>query len=421
MKSRIISCLVFLFGLLRAQSDTAQVVVPGRLNTEAAMNKPYVILISADGFRYDYAEKYHAENLLNLAREGVRAEAMLPAYPSITGPNHFTIITGRYPSHTGFVDNLFYDKARGDYFAMSKKEKISDGSWLYGTPLWSLAEQQGTLSASLFWVASNSDAGGTRPTYYYNYHENFSEEKKLDILINWLELPAEKRPHFITYYLPQADKAGHFYGPEAKETEAAVQLIDKTVSQLAQRVGALNLPNVNFIFVSDHGMITVDTAKPLQIPELLSDQQKYMVFNAQTLLRVMVKDPRDVMPTFRTLKRNRTEDYKVYLTKRFPKRLHYGAKDDRFQRIGEIMLVPRAPKIFLERGASTKAGKHGYDPQRVPEMKASFYAWGKAFRPAVTVRPFQNVNVYPLVARILNLKITTPIDGKPSLLHKILK
>ena len=169
MKRLFIGFFIVLSVLGFSQNDTAQIVVADRKNTPQTLTKPYVILISADGFRYDYAKKYHAKNILKLAEKGVSAKAMIPSYPSITGPNHYTMITGLFPSHTGFVDNYFYDKKRNDLFGMSMQSKISDGSWLGGIPLWSLAEQQGVLSASLFWVASNSDAGGTRSTYYYNY------------------------------------------------------------------------------------------------------------------------------------------------------------------------------------------------------------------------------------------------------------
>lgn len=416
----ILFILSFLFGF--SQTDTTQIVVSGRKNSVEAMQKPYVILISADGFRYDYAKKYNAKNLLKLAEEGVQAKAMVPSFPSITGPNHYTLITGMYPSHTGFVDNYFYDAQRKDYFSMSSKEKISDGTWLNGTPLWSLAEQQGVLSASLFWVASNSDAGKTRPTYYYDYHEKFSADQKINIVLNWLKLPEEKRPHFITFYFPEVDKNGHIYGTNTDETKEAVQFVDKTVGELMAKVNSLNLPNVNFIFVSDHGMTDVDTEKPIEIPKMLFDNNRFDFVSGQTLLRVVVKNPAEVQNVYEILKKQKTDDYEVYLTKKFPKRLHYGTSDDRRNRIGQILLVPKAPKIFLKPDEKTKSGKHGYDPKKVPDMKATFYAKGPAFKTNKTIGEFPNVNVYPIVAEILDLKYNPQaIDGKSCTAKKVLK
>lgn len=421
MKNLFPLAFILIFGWAFSQTDTAQVVVPNRKNTDASLTKPYVILISSDGFRYDYAKKYHAKNILKLAEKGVSAKAMIPSYPSITGPNHYTIITGLFPSHTGFVDNYFYDQTRKDTFGMSVQSKISDGSWLGGIPLWSLAEKQGTLAASLFWVASNSDAGGTRPTYYYNYHEKFTADKKINIVLNWLKLPEDKRPHLITFYFPEVDKNGHLYGTESPELRQAVEFVDDAVGKLIQKVNELKLPNVNFIFVSDHGMIDVDLENPLEIPEILLDKSRFTYFNAQTLLRVMVKNEAEVKQVYRELKKNKTKDYQVYLTEKFPAKLHYRTSDDRFGRIGEILLVPNAPKVFLESGSKKTPGKHGYNPFKVPEMRATFAAFGPAFKEGKKIGKFRNVNLYPMVAEILGLKVSQPIDGSPKTAKKVLK
>ncbi|MDO5607509.1 MAG: ectonucleotide pyrophosphatase/phosphodiesterase [Capnocytophaga sp.] len=400
--------------------DTTQHIVPNRKNAEATLSKPYLIVISADGFRYDFAKKYNAKNLLKLAEEGVQAEAMIPAYPSITGPNHYTLMTGMYPSHTGFVDNWFYDFKRDDYFAMSHQNKISDGSWLGGVPLWSLAERQGVLSAPLFWVAANSDAGGTRPTYYYNYHEQFGIDQKIKIVTDWLQLPEDVRPHFITFYFPEVDKMGHLFGPETPETEQAVRFVDESVGKLMDAVDKLGLPDVNYIFVSDHGMLRVDIENPLEIPEILLDKERFLYINSQSLLRVHVKNPKEIKQVFRQLKKEKTDDYDVFLTKRFPRKLHYAARDDRFNRIGEILLVPKAPKIFLEKNSKVTPGKHGYDPAEVPEMLAVFYAKGPAFRNGITVPPFENVNLYPILAKILGLEYSHTIDGNSKTAREVL-
>jgi predicted AlkP superfamily pyrophosphatase or phosphodiesterase len=232
----------------KENTDTAQVVIPNRYNSAEAQTKPYVIMISTDGFRYDYAKKYNAENLLKLSNEGVQAKAMIPSYPSITFPNHWTLITGLYPSHHGLIDNYFYDYKRKESYAMSEKKNAEDGSWYGGIPLWGLAEKQGMVSASLMWVGSASDAGGKRPTYYYPYHEKFTPSEKVDKVINWLKLPIDKRPHFISLYFPEVDGSGHHFGPDAKETEDAVHLVDNAIGELVQKVNNLGLKNVNFGF-----------------------------------------------------------------------------------------------------------------------------------------------------------------------------
>src|ERR1051325_1190596 len=146
-----------------AQVDTAQQVATGRANSPEQQDKPYVILISADGFRYDYAEKYKAEHLLALANEGVKASSMVPSFPSVTFPNHYTIVTGLYPSHHGLIDNYFYDRKRNDSYSMRNPKTVQDGTWYGGIPLWVLAEQQQMLSASFYWVGSEADIKGIFP------------------------------------------------------------------------------------------------------------------------------------------------------------------------------------------------------------------------------------------------------------------
>ena len=418
----ILSIFIFSFSFSQNKSaDTAQVVIPNRVNSTLTKEKPYLIFISTDGFRYDYVKKYNAENLLKFSNQGVSAKAMLPSFPSITFPNHWSLITGLYPSHHGLVDNFFYDYSRKEFYAMSKKENAEDGSWYGGVPLWSLAEKQGVVSASLQWVGSASEAGGIRPTYYYHYHEKFTPEEKISKVVNWLKLPEDVRPHFISLYFPEVDAAGHHYGPESEETKNAVKLVDAAIGNLAKKVNELGLKNVNFIFVSDHGMIKVDKGNPLSIPEILLDKDRFDIYNSQTLLRVVVKNPNEIKTVYHQLKASKTDDYKVILTKRFPRKLHYGTKDDKYNRIGQVLLVPNAPKIFLEKGKSTSVGKHGYNPRKTPEMKAVFYAWGDVFKNNLEISEFSNVNVYPLVAEILGLKISEPIDGKASVLQKTLK
>jgi len=424
MKQRILLVLL-IFSLAasaqKTEADTAQVVVPGRYNSAEAQTKPYVIMISTDGFRYDYAKKYHAENLLRSAAEGVRAKDMLPSYPSITFPNHWTLVTGLYPAHHGLIDNYFYDYKRKENYEASSRKTAEDGSWYGGTPLWSLAEKQGMVSASMMWVGSASEAGGKRPAYYYPYHEKFSPSEKADKVIRWLKLPMDQRPHFIALYFPEVDASGHHFGPDSKETEEAVHLVDQAIGDLVRKVNDLGLKNVNFVFVSDHGMIKVDGEHPLEIPSVLLDKNKFDYYNSQTMLRVYVKNPADIRKTYRELKKEKTGDYEVYLDKKLPKYLHFATKDDRYHRIGQIVLVPKAPKIFLEKGKKGPVGKHGYDPRKVPEMKATFFAWGPEFKSNLEIGEFQNIHVYPLVADILGLKIEQPVDGKLKVLKKILK
>jgi predicted AlkP superfamily pyrophosphatase or phosphodiesterase len=398
--------------------DTTQKVMAGRTNSPMQQKKPYVILISADGFRYDLAEKDHAKNLLRLSSQGVAADYLEPCFPSLTFPNHYSIATGLYPAHHGIVDNSFYDPNKKEVYSLSNRKAVSDSSWYGGTPLWVLAEKQQMLSACFYWVASESAIQGVRPSYYYSYSDRIPMDRRLQALKDWLTLPEERRPHLITFYFSEPDHEEHRYGPDSKEAEEAVQTVDQNIGKMVQMVDSLGLA-VNFIFLSDHGMTSIDTVATLALPESV-DTSQFLVIPALTLLHLYAKDSEDVRPTYEALKKESMgKEYDVYLADNLPPRWHYSKKDDRYDRIGDIILVPHFHKVFNIANRHVPAGEHGYDPDQ-KLMHASFYAWGPAFKTHKRIKGFQNVNVYPLVAKILALEYSEAIDGKLDELSEVL-
>ena len=422
LRKSLLSLLFAEFSLLTAaqQVDTTQQVIAGRVNAAEQQQKPYVILISADGFRYDYAQKYGAQNLLQYAKQGVTADALIPSFPSVTFPNHYTIATGLYPAHTGLVANSFYDRARKETFSMSQRDKVKDGFWYGGIPLWVLAEQQKMVAASFYWVGSEAPIQETFPTYFYYFnseeYKNVSIESRITEVKKWLSLTSEKRPHLITFYLPEVDGAGHANGPEASETKAAVQWVDASIGQLVSMVNATGLP-VNFIFVSDHGMTQVDQKNPIKTPAYI-DKQKFKISTAGSMMQLYANEASAIWPLYAKLKAGAV-DYEVYLKKDVPNRLHYGPKDDRFNRIGDLVLLAKWPKVFSD--WKVNPGFHGFDPAAVPDMKATFYAWGPAFKQGLQIPAFKNVEVYDIVTRILGLTKTSKTDGTGKVAQKILK
>ena len=409
------SILLLLLSSMAYSQDTTQFKVEGRRNNAAAQKQPYVIMISADGFRYDYAEKYQAEHLLQFSREGVKAASMIPSFPSLTFPNHYSIATGLYPSHHGIVANGFYDAARKEVYSMSNKPMVRDGSWYGGTPLWVLAEQQQMVSASMFWVGSEADVKGIRPSYYYYYSEKIPMGDRIKAVKDWLNLPEEQRPHFITFYVSEPDHAGHNFGPDAVETARAVKTVDSIVYQLTEAVSATGLP-VNYIFVSDHGMTKVNESS-LPIPAVI-DTTKFLISSSSTMLALYAKDKADIRPLYETLKKEELH-YKTYLKTNTPAEFCYNDTYDRMNRIGDILLVPEWPYVFSV--PKSGPGHHGFPPLQVKDMHATFIAWGPAFKQHLNIPSFENVNIYPLIAEILGLKISEPVDGSKEVLHGILK
>jgi predicted AlkP superfamily pyrophosphatase or phosphodiesterase len=401
------------------QVDTTQKIIPGRENSPEQENKPYVILISADGFRYDYAQLYNAKHLQALSNSGVKAESMLPSYPSVTFPNHYSIVTGLYPSHEGLVNNSFYDVTTKSFFSY-KSKTANDALWYNGgTPLWVLAEQQKMLSASFYWVGSEAPVKGIRPTYYYRYNEKIDIQQRIQTVVNWLSLPAAKRPHLITFYFPQVDHEGHKHGPNSPEVAEAVHFIDSSVYALTQAVKATGL-NVNFIFVSDHGMTKADIDNPIPMPAGV-DTSKFIVSGDGLLVELYAKNPAYIKDTYQKLLDGMTTDYAVYLKTNVPAKLHYGAKDDWQNRIGDILLIPNWPKVFnLYNNKFTTIGWHGYDATVVKDMHATFYAWGPAFKSNLTIPTFENVDVFPVITQLLGLSNANKIDGTDKVAKEIL-
>lgn len=396
--------------------DTMQQIIPNRTNAPAQVTRPYVILISADGYRYDLTEKYNAQFLKQLSNNGVKAVSMKPSYPSLTFPNHYSIITGLYPSHHGIVDNTFYDPNRKQFYKVSNKYAVRDSSWYGGEPLWVLAETQKMLSASFYWVGSESHIDGVPPTYYYNYSESIPIDRRIAILQEWLQKPATTRPHFITFYFPEVDHQEHLHGVDAKQTEAAVHFVDSSIHKIVEMCRSTRLP-INFIFVSDHGFANIDSTKDLFLPTVI-DTGKFTIAKGGELIHLYAKNKADIEPTYKAIKKV-AQNYNVYLINKTPKKWHYRKKDDKYGRLGDIILVPNPPYSFYF-GGRKMMGAHGFD-NRLPEMQATFYAWGPAFKQHIQVKNFENINIYPLIAHILGLHIDTPIDGNFRKLKKTLK
>jgi predicted AlkP superfamily pyrophosphatase or phosphodiesterase len=407
----------FIFQIALAQ-DTTQQIISGRFNSDAAQKKPYVVLISIDGLRSDFVEKYHATALQAYGKSGIVANYMTSVFPSLTFPNHYSIVTGLYPAHHGLVDNTFFDEKANATYTMSNKKMVADPYWYGGTPLWVLAEKQQMVTASFYWVASEAPILNTKPTYFYNYNDKIKIEKRIAQIKDWLSLPEKTRPHLITFYMPEVDDAGHNYGPNSKQAEAAVQYIDGVIKQMNEAVSSLNLP-VNYILVSDHGMALVDSQNPIRLPKSV-DPTKFNVPSGSALLQLYAKDTAAIMPTYQALLKE-ANGYDVYLKNNAPKDFHYSQLDDRFNRIGDIILVAKLPYTFSLSGKPSSPGKHGYDPKLL-EMRASFMAWGPAFKSGKKINGFENIHVYPLVAKILGLEYDQKtIDGNLNVLKNTLK
>ena len=372
-------------------------------NSAWAQRQHYVVLVSLDGFRWDYAKRDNATHLLALGKRGVWApDGMVPSYPTLTFPNHFTIVTGLYPEHTGIVDNNFLDPARGSRYSMYDSRTTTDGSWYSGVPLWSLAESQGMRTACLLWPGSEAKIAGFLPSWHAHYDKNEltpeSQQARIDDTVALLRLPPADRPHFITIYFSEPDHEGHEFGPDAPQTRAAALKMDAIVGKLDAALKATGLP-IDLVIVSDHGMIKSqgDWIDLDQFADLSGFDAVGSLLYGET--------EGDRIRVYNQLK-HVSSQFVVYRLKNAPAELNFNQNpregDPVIIATGPYAIRAHAPAAGRESHPPT-IGMHGFDPYLMPEMKASFFAAGPDLVPGKTVAPFENVNLYPWLAHMLGL------------------
>ncbi|MEQ8583185.1 MAG: ectonucleotide pyrophosphatase/phosphodiesterase [Marinoscillum sp.] len=388
----------------------AQQQVIDRYNSDWALQQAYVVLVGIDGFRFDYAKKYGAEHIQKLGDSGVKSERLLPSFPSKTFPNHYTIVTGLLPGNHGLVGNSFYSRSRQAWYHVWDREAVRDASWYAGVPLWVLAEKQGMLSASFFWVGAESPVRGVKPTYNYAYDGSMPNEYRLRQVLDWLRLPEARRPHMMAVYFSLVDDVGHKYGPDHPKTGEAVLKVDSLIGDFMDSLNQLNLP-VHVVLVSDHGMSAISHGIVLpEVVDLDDAQVSYsfppMIYQPDSTKRLKLYDQLLQVPNMN-----------VYTRKNIPEYLSFKNND----RIGDFILVTDAPTIILEKPMPVTGGTHGFNPYTDENMGAIFYATGPKLKSGLEMPPVENIHIYPFIAQLLGLTISEPIDGNLNALEILLK
>ena len=369
--------------------------------------RPPLILISIDGFRWDYLRKYPAPVLQRLAAEGVHARRMTPSFPSKTFPNHYTLVTGLYPENHGIVSNSFYDPAFGETFSMGKAESNQQARWWAGgEPVWITAEKQGVRSACYFWPGSEAENHGLRPSFYLPFNGKISSEDRVDGLLAWLDLPPAQRPRFCTLYFDVVDHAGHTFGPDAPETAAAVKQVDAAVGRLLSGLAARGLADTaNLVIVADHGMSPCSTDRVIFIEDLLDPSTVQVESTGPNGgVRPKLGGP-SVAALLAAIRAKNLPHLQVYLREEVPARLHYSHGE----RIPPVVLVAEdgwnieSKAGWPLRSARYNRGTHGWEPTTA-NMGALFLAHGPAFNNGVEFDDVENIHVYNLLCAVLGIK-----------------
>jgi predicted AlkP superfamily pyrophosphatase or phosphodiesterase len=379
---------------------------------------PPLLLISMDGFRWDYCALHPAEtpNLRALIREGTTAQSLIPVFPTNTFPNHYSIATGLRPARHGMINNEFSDPTSGDVFNYKNPAAVGAAKWWGGEPIWTTALRQGHPAASYFWVGSEAENHGVRPTFWKRYDYSVPFEKRLDELVAWFRLPPEKRPAFVAFYFEETNSAGHTYGPDSPELAAAVRLLDAQFGTLRTRLAAAGI-TPNFVIVSDHGMTPVSVDRVIVIDDFLDLKTVQIDFEGSVVgLQPVVGDAAGLVAQLARMPRA-----KACLAADLPRHFHLTGNS----RIAPVWIVPELgwhvltrKKYELARKKYNK-GDHGYDPLE-PTMHGIFIASGPSFKAGVVTAPVENIHIYNLLCAALRLQ-PAPNDGDDRLIRAVLR
>lgn len=380
---------------------------------------PIVVLISIDGWRWDYLERLKPPTLARLAASGVRAEGLIPSFPSKTFPNHYTIVTGLYPSRHGIISNTMSDPALPGRFSLSDRRVQQDTRWWGGEPIWVTAERQGQIAATMFWPGSDAEIAGDRPTHYEPFDGTLANHARVDKLLDWMRVPEPERPTFLTLYFSDVDTAGHDYGPETEELRRAALDVDDAIRRLVSGVEAAGLADrTNYVLLSDHGMAGLSRRRTIVLDDYVDvstvdfvDVTPVVGANPRTgSVESLYRALKDKHPSLHVFRReDLPEPYRLRDHPRLPAII--GIADDGWN-------VTTRATLDREKN-QVPGGTHGYDPQS-RSMHGLFIANGPQFRNGVVVPAFENVHVYELLCRVLGLRPALN-DGDPKITASFLK
>ena len=378
---------------------------PEQAAAPAAPTRQSVVLVSLDGFRWDYLNRPGARNLRRLAAEGVHAERMVPSFPSLTFPNHYSIVTGLYPEHHGIVSNSMLDSTLGR-FSLSDTVAQKDPRWWGGEPIWATARREGEYAAAFFWPGSEAPVGGGHPVRWMKFNNAFPRPARVDSVLDWLQLP-DSTPRIVTLYYSDVDHAGHLFGPASPQVDSAIARVDTMIGRLMDGLQVRGLSGrVNLIVVADHGMTPVAPDRVIYLDDLIDLKDVTVV--DWTPVGALIPKPGKLDEVYAKLK-GANPHMQVWRKGEIPARFHY---NDNPRITPIVLLADKGWTIATHARTNSypvRGGAHGYDNQLV-DMGALFVAAGPAFRHGVTVPPFQNIHIYDLLCEILGLR-PAPNDG----------
>ncbi len=381
-----------------------------------SFSSPYVILISFDGFRWDYLNRNLTPNINSFFDSGVKALSLMPCYPSSTFPNHLSIITGKYPQNHGIISNNFFNKHTGQKYSI-RDSSVTEPFWYLGEAFWETARRQAIVTASFFWPGSEISLEYRRPNYYVPFNPKIPYIKRIDSVVSWLSLPYQKRPKFITLYFEETDNKGHNFGPNSEEVNKAIFLLDSLFGYFVQRLRQINfLDSVNIIIVSDHGMAEIEPRKVVKLWEII-DTTDFRIYSTGYI--ASIESNKGNLDSLYLALKHKYSNFDIYKREDVPKHFHFSNN----QFIGDYVIIPNWgwSVASSERDYVFRIkGNHGYDNFWL-DMHGIFLARGPAFKVGYQVGTLKNIDIYPLLCKIFGIIPRQDVDGKFEDISFILK
>ncbi len=388
------------------------------LFTSFSSDRPIVILVSLDGFRWDYLERGVSPYLTEIALKGVKAKSLKPQFPSMTFPNHYSIITGLYPEHHGIIANNFHNPFNKDSFSL-KKPNVENAYWYRGEAFWETAKRNNIKTASYFWPGSEMNLEYRRPDYYHSYEHTLDYETRVKGVLDWLKLPDSLNPRFISLYFDETDSKAHRFGTNSKELNQGISRVDSMIRMLDSGLISLKIQDkVNLIVISDHGMTDIFEHTAINIKKILdSDTNNVSIVNHSSLGWIFLKDKSKVNEIYSKLNMNKSR-YRVFKKQDFPKRFNYGNHPF----IGDIVIVPEIGWHITDgrKWDGKYVATHGFDNEEI-DMHGIFLARGPSFKTNYNVGTLNNLDIYPLLCKIFGISHGSKIDGDLDRIIHILK
>ena len=392
----------------------------GGVNHVDQRDKPHVILVSFDGFKPEYLDRFELPGFRRVIERGVRAQAMIPVFPSLTFPNHYSLVTGLYPEHHGLVENTFHDPERNRRYSIRDQEAVTDGTWYRGEPIWVTAETQGMVAACFFWPGSEAAIHGVRPTIWNKYDGSIPNETRVQTVLEWLRLPPERRPHLITLYFSELDVVSHRGQLDVPAIAQATQSLDRALDALVTGIDSLPIrEQVYLLLTSDHGMAETSGPHTVMLNALI-DTAAVVVGYDGPIAGLHVNGGLSEARRIRDQINSRLQHGRAHLRAEVPEQHHFRADP----RIGDIVIIMDEPWMLLGSPPvlsllRERWGNHGWDPS-LPSMHAIFIMAGPNIPGGVTIPAVDNIDVYPLMTELLGLRTAQPIDGRAGRIRELI-